>query len=68
MIQNDGFALFTDTISSGSSTLIDPRQHLEPLGLPILGGLPLGHGANSQSFPLGRQTRLDGTGRTLIAH
>lgn len=66
----EGIALgqFTDIKPSGSWTVIDLlRQHLEPLDLPILGGLPLGHGANSQSFPLGRQTILDGTGLVLTA-
>lgn len=58
-----GIALgqFTDINPSGSWTIVDMlRQHLEPLGVPILGGLPLGHGANSESFPLGHLTRFDG--------
>lgn len=66
-----GIALgqFTDIKPSGSWTVIDLlHQHLVPLGLPILGGLPLGHGETSQSFPLGRRTVLDGTDSVLIAY
>ena len=65
-----GIALgqFTDINPSGSWTIVDLlRQHLEPLGVPILGGLPLGHGANAESFPLGYVTRLDGIAGTLTA-
>lgn len=66
-----GIALgqFTDIKPSGSWTVVDLLyQHLVPLGLPILGGLPLGHGEASQSFPLGRRTVLDGAGSVLIAY
>ena len=66
-----GIALgqFTEIKPSGSWTVVDLlHQHLVPLGLPILGGLPLGHGEASQSFPLGRRTVLDGAGSVLIAY
>jgi muramoyltetrapeptide carboxypeptidase len=65
-----GIALgqFTDINPSGSWSIVDLlRQHFEPLGVPILGGLPLGHGATAESFPLGYLTRLDGTAGTLTA-
>jgi muramoyltetrapeptide carboxypeptidase len=65
-----GIALgqFTDIKPSGSWTVIDLlRQHLGPLDLPILGGLPLGHGETSQSFPLGYVTRMDGGAGSLTA-
>lgn len=65
-----GIALgqFTDINPSGSWTIVDLlRQHLEPLGVPILGGLPLGHGETAESFPLGYLTRLDGAAGTLTA-
>lgn len=64
-----GIALgqFTDINPSGSWTIIDLlHQHLEPLGVPILGGLPLGHGANSESVPLGHLTHLDGEAGVLV--
>lgn len=60
------FGQFTDINPSGSWSIVDLlRQHFEPLGIPILGGLPLGHGESSESFPLGHPTRLDGAARTL---
>ena len=57
-----GIALgqFTDFKTSGSLTILDLlREHLAPLGVPILGGLPLGHGDGAASLPLGYRTRLD---------
>jgi muramoyltetrapeptide carboxypeptidase len=60
------FGQFTDINPSGTWSIVDLlRQHFEPLGVPILGGLPLGHGANSESFPLGYVARLDGAAQTL---
>jgi len=64
-----GIALgqFTDINPSGSWTIVDLlRQHLEPLGVPILGGLPLGHGETSESVPLGHFTHLDGEAGVLV--
>lgn len=51
-----GIALgrFTDFKASGSLTIIDLlREHLAALNVPILGGLPLGHGKSSQRVPIG---------------
>jgi muramoyltetrapeptide carboxypeptidase len=35
------------------------RQHLEPLGIPVMVGLPCGHGRHLATLPLGVQARLD---------
>jgi muramoyltetrapeptide carboxypeptidase len=62
------FGQFTDINPSGSWTIVDLlRQHFDPLGIPMLGGLPLGHGQNAESFPLGYATRLDGVAKTLAS-
>lgn len=36
------------------------HQYLEPLGVPVLYGLPLGHGEDLASLPLGVTARIDG--------
>jgi muramoyltetrapeptide carboxypeptidase len=41
------------------------EQHLEPLGIPVLYGLPLGHGKHLASIPLGVRYTLDADRRTL---
>ena len=41
------------------------EEHLEPLGVPILYGLPLGHGKHLASIPLGVRYTLDADRRTL---
>jgi muramoyltetrapeptide carboxypeptidase len=63
-----GIALgqFTDFKPSGTLTIIDlPRDHLTPLNVPILGGLPLGHGKGSLRVPLGCHTVLDASQREI---
>lgn len=51
---------------SAQITIIDLlREHLEPLGVPILGGLPIGHGHDPVTVPLGRMVRLDADTRCL---
>lgn len=63
-----GIALgqFTDFKPSGSWTIVDMLgHHLAPLGVPILGGLPVGHGENAQCIPMGRLTKLDTKRREL---
>jgi len=61
------FGQFTAINPSGSWTIVDLlRQHLEPLGIPILGGLPLGHSENAESVPLGHLTRIDGETGVLV--
>lgn len=34
-------------------------EYLEPLGVPLYGGLPSGHGAQNQAWPYGRRARLE---------
>lgn len=41
------------------------EDHLKPLGLPILGGLPFGHGDNPQTTPIGSTAVLDADAGTL---
>lgn len=63
-----GIALgrFTDCGPSGSLTVVDLlRDHLAPLGVPILGGLPVGHGKGAHRFPIGCSAVLDADDRTL---
>ena len=51
---------FTDFKKSGSWTITDLlRDHLSPLNIPVLGGLPLGHGHSPLSVPVGRMAYLD---------
>jgi muramoyltetrapeptide carboxypeptidase len=40
-------------------------KHLEPLGVPVLYKLPLGHGKHQASIPLGVRCTLDADARTL---
>ncbi|MBW3639127.1 MAG: LD-carboxypeptidase [Actinobacteria bacterium] len=40
-------------------------DRLGPLGVPILGGLPIGHGAQPPTVPLGANATLDTATRTL---
>lgn len=35
------------------------REHLEPLGLPLLAGVPVGHGDRNRPLPLGTWVRVD---------
>ncbi|XUY29337.1 S66 peptidase family protein [Agrobacterium sp. rho-8.1] len=41
------------------------RDHLEGLNVPMLGGLPFGHGRQPLSVPIGTLTRLDASAGTL---
>ena len=41
------------------------EQHLEPLGVPVIYKLPLGHGRHLASLPLGVRCTLDADARTL---
>jgi muramoyltetrapeptide carboxypeptidase len=41
------------------------RRHLEPLGVPVLFNLPLGHGKHLATLPLGVVATLDADRRTL---
>ncbi|MGO1080082.1 S66 peptidase family protein [Inquilinus sp. CA228] len=58
---------FTKFNPGGGITIIDLlRDHLGQLDVPILGGLPLGHGKNPLSVPIGSMAVLDTAARTLI--
>jgi len=41
-------------------------DHLAPLGVPVLGGLPIGHGPHPPTVPLGTRARLDADAGTLV--
>jgi muramoyltetrapeptide carboxypeptidase len=41
------------------------EQRLEPLGVPVLYKLPLGHGKHLATLPLGVSATLDADARTL---
>lgn len=62
-------------IAIGQFTLANPKkaaqivdlvgEHLKPLGVPVLGGLPFGHGKKALSVPLGWMAQLDAENGTL---
>ena len=52
----------------GWSVLDVLRDHFSQLGVPILGGLPIGHGKNPKTIPIGTQATLDAeTGKLQVA-
>ncbi|MET3579942.1 muramoyltetrapeptide carboxypeptidase [Mesorhizobium robiniae] len=58
---------FTNFKPSSGITIIDLlRDHLGDLNVPILGGLPLGHGYSPLSVPIGSMALLDTAARKLI--
>jgi muramoyltetrapeptide carboxypeptidase len=42
------------------------REHLDALGVPVLGGLPLGHGPSPSSVPIGAVAVLDAKAGALM--
>jgi muramoyltetrapeptide carboxypeptidase len=57
---------FTKFKPSGGLTIIDLlRDHLGRLNVPVLGGLPLGHGDRPLTVPVGSMALLDTASRTL---
>jgi len=42
------------------------RQHLSGFGVPVLGGLPIGHDADARSVLIGAQTEIDATAGLLM--
>ena len=57
---------FTDFQPHDNFTIIDLlRDHLGPLKVPILGGLPLGHGRQPESIRVGSMASLDAASGTL---
>lgn len=56
----------SDATTQGDWTAIDVlRDRLHRLGVPVLGGLTLGHGDNTESVPLGTTATLDADAGTL---
>jgi muramoyltetrapeptide carboxypeptidase len=55
--------------ADGWSTTVDAvlAEHLDVLGVPVLGGLPIGHGRDQLTVPLGVPATLDVAAGTLIA-
>ncbi|HET7302651.1 MAG TPA: LD-carboxypeptidase [Candidatus Saccharimonadales bacterium] len=55
-----------DDTTQGTWTAIDVlRDRLGSLNVPILGGLPLGHGKNPRAVPIGTRAVLDTAAKTL---
>ncbi len=64
-----GIALgqFTEPRTSGAVTPSDVlMERLSGLGVPLLGGLPIGHGDINYAVPLGTQASLDADSGTLL--
>ena len=60
---------FSKFAPSKGLTVIDVlRDRLGVLGVPILGGLPLGHGADALAIPIGTEATLDADGRRLTVN
>lgn len=56
----------SDATTQGDWTTLDVlRDRLHRLHVPILGGLPLGHGENPEAVPLGTMATLDADAGTL---
>ncbi|EGH14008.1 muramoyltetrapeptide carboxypeptidase, partial [Pseudomonas savastanoi pv. glycinea str. race 4] len=59
---------FTPAANTGGT--ISPAdvllERLCSLGIPVLGGLPVGHGDLNQAVPLGTQAILDADAGTLL--
>jgi muramoyltetrapeptide carboxypeptidase len=57
---------FTRCLSAGEWSYLDVlRDRLGRLGVPILGGLPVGHDPDARAVPLGAAATLDTAGGTL---
>jgi muramoyltetrapeptide carboxypeptidase len=58
---------FTGFDRAGGWTVVDVlRDRLAPLGVPTLGGLPLGHGPDALAVPVGTEAILDADQGTLV--
>ena len=57
---------FANFAPSKGLTVVDVlRDRLSVLGVPVLGGLPLGHGDNALAIPIGTKSTLDAHNKTL---
>jgi muramoyltetrapeptide carboxypeptidase len=58
-----GFVLGSFTEEASPAALL--REFLLPLGKPVLGGWPSGHGTPNRPLPMGAQVALDAGAGTL---
>lgn len=60
---------FTDCADGWTTSIVDVLQdHLAPLGVPVLGGLPIGHGRDQLTIPVGVTATVDpAAGRLTVA-
>lgn len=59
---------FTDCADDWPTSIVDVlNEHLGALGVPVLGGLPIGHGRDQESVPVGVPATLDVAAGTLTA-
>ncbi|MEV0807194.1 LD-carboxypeptidase [Micromonospora sp. NPDC050200] len=57
---------FTDCADGWDTTIVDVlTERLGDLGVPVLGGLPVGHGQGQLTVPVGTEATLDATTGTL---
>lgn len=57
---------FTDCADGWAVTVADVlAERLGDLGVPVLGGLPVGHGVGQLTVPVGTEATLDATAGTL---
>jgi muramoyltetrapeptide carboxypeptidase len=59
---------FTECADEWPISIVDVlREHLSTWGVPVLGGLPIGHGLNQLTVPVGVPAELDAVAGTLTA-
>ncbi|MEU5721552.1 LD-carboxypeptidase [Micromonospora sp. NPDC047738] len=59
---------FTECADGWDTTIVDVlAERLGDLGVPVLGGLPIGHGVGQLTVPVGTPAILDATAGTLTA-
>jgi muramoyltetrapeptide carboxypeptidase len=57
---------FTNCADDWPTTIVDVLvDHLAELGIPVLGGLPVGHGPDQLTVAVGVESTLDASGGTL---
>lgn len=57
----------SDEMTGGDWTEIDVlRDQMAQLDVPVLGGLPIGHGARPRAVPIGTHAVLDTASATLV--
>lgn len=57
---------FTNCVDDWPTSIVDVlASHLGTLGVPVLGGLPIGHGVDQLTVAVGVQSTLDASGGTL---